>query len=57
VTRWCAWCGEPVTDPLIVADVVAYHEFCWWRRDRLVGTVDDPAPSLVNGFLRQPPDF
>jgi hypothetical protein len=24
-SRWCAWCGEPVSDPIVVAEVVAYH--------------------------------
>jgi hypothetical protein len=30
----CAWCGKPITVGVVVADVVVYHEFCWWRRAR-----------------------
>jgi hypothetical protein len=32
----CAWCGEPVVVAVVVAEVVVYHEFCWWRRARLL---------------------
>ena len=29
LSRWCAWCGKPVLAGMVVAGVVAYHEFCW----------------------------
>ena len=27
-SRWCAWCGKPVTIAVVVARTVVYHEFC-----------------------------
>jgi hypothetical protein len=45
-SRWCAWCGEPVVVAVVVAEVVVYHEFCWWRRARVIA---DDRLSLV-GF-------
>jgi hypothetical protein len=30
--------------PHLVAGVVAYHELCWWLRDRRVGPIEDPGP-------------
>ena len=43
----CVWCGEPVTDPIVTAGTVVYHEFCWKRRSKVVGATDEtPAPPL-----------
>jgi hypothetical protein len=30
LSRWCAWCGKPVTVGVVVASVVVYHG--WERR-------------------------
>jgi hypothetical protein len=32
----CAGCGKPVTVGIVIAGVVIYHEFCWWRRTRIL---------------------
>src|ERR1700694_193075 len=45
---WCAWCGEPVTDPVITAGAVPYHEFCWKRRQAVMeayAPAQTPSPS------------
>jgi len=39
-SRWCAWCGEPAAEPVVIADVVAYHEFCSKRRAVIVGEIE-----------------
>jgi hypothetical protein len=47
-SRWCAWCGMQVTVGVVVAGVVVYHEFCWWRRTRVLA---EP-PRSIRPFLK-----
>ena len=44
-SRWCAWCGKPVTVGVVIARTVVYHECCWWRRASVLDKRDEHAPG------------
>jgi hypothetical protein len=50
-SRWWAWCGEICAPGVVLSGAVAYHEFCWWRRARVVPRGSQPE-SMAANFIR-----
>ena len=48
---WCAWCGESVTTGVVIAGAVVYHEFCWWRRARVIAERPTKPGWLLRGSV------
>jgi hypothetical protein len=56
-SRWCAWCGKPVSADVMIAGVMVYHEFRWWRRARVIAATSLGGRIIDTNMAREEADM